>query len=404
MKQDKTNIVQIDLQERRVNWRHLLVLPQMRKVFDPEKLRELAYNIAAHGILNPPIVAILPEGEFWKYAEYVCKVWKVQLTAVDTKKLKAGKRSNHYHVIVAGERRLRALEILWNEGCLVCREKNHGRKVTGGKCLKKHLGTEIVTVRVPRTKDHRRLLATQLAENVYDRPLPHEEAEAVAMLTTFLKSENPKVSYANIAKRIGRTAELVSRSMAFYSLPASIRNLVREKRIKYGIAIELARLKDKANYSEEQLVCEAVIAGSNRQYAKVEEFRKHVSGLILEHDRSKFANDNSLQMLFAKASPEERIKGGIQSQTILYARTLTSFFSKTMHLWEHPEIMPFLSGKQLTLGGLLDDYETIAKTMLQMIPYIEKAVSVEDAKLLRQNIQATVVVIRRKRHYNKSVA
>lgn len=392
----KLETVQLQTSERYIDWRHLLVLPQMRKNFDPEKVRELAYSIAANGLINSQIVAILPEAEFWKYVDYVSKVWKVEISPADRERLSKQKRGRYFYVIVAGERRLRAIGVLWNEGCLACREKNKGKPVTHGKCWKEHFGTESIKVLVPKTKDHRRLLATQLAENVYDRPLPHEEAEAVAQLTVFLKSENPKISYANIAKRIGRTAELVSRSMSFYTLPASIRLLVREKRIKYGVAVELARLHKEAAYTEEQLLIEANMSVVSKQYAKVGEFAKHVSGLILEYQRNQLAGDNLLQMMFAQTTPEGRIKAAVHPQTVLLARTLVSYFSKTVELWEHPEMLPFVAGRKLTVGGLLEDYEKIVDALQKAIPYIEQAVTTEEALQIRSGITKLKQIVDRK--------
>lgn len=392
----KLETVQLQTSERYIDWRHLLVLPQMRKNFDPEKVRELAYSIAANGMINSQIVAILPEKEFWSYVDYVSKVWKVSITQEDRARLKKQKHGHNFHVIVAGERRLRALNILWNEGCLACREKNNGKPVTHGKCWKKHFGTEKIKVLVPKTKDHRKLLATQLAENVYDRPLPHEEAEAVAQLTVFMKSEDPKVSYANIAKRIGRTAELVSRSMAFYTLPHSIRLLVREKRIKYGVAVELARLQKEAKYTDEQLLIEANLSVINKQYAKVGEFTKHVSGLILEYQRNQLAGDNLLQM-FTQTTPEGRIKAAISPQTVLLARTLVSYFSRAVDLWEHPEMLPVVAGRKLTIGGLIEDYEKIIHMLEKAIPYVEQAVTIEEAVRIRTGIRELKQVVERKR-------
>lgn len=393
----KIKTVQLETEERYVNWHHLLVLPQMRKTFDPEKVRELAYSIAASRMINTQIVALLPEKEFWGYADYVSKVWKAPLTRADKARIKKQKHRGYYHVIIAGERRLRALGILWNEGCLACREKNGGKPVANGKCWKQHYGTQIIKVDVPKTKDYRELLETQLAENVHDRPLPHEEAEAVAQLTVFLKSENPRISYANIAKRIGRTGDFVARSMAFYSLPASIRTLVRENRIRYGVAIELARLQKEARYTEEQLLCEANMSVINKNYQKVHEFSKHVSGLILEYQRSQLSQDNTLQMMFETASPEARIKAAISPQEALLVRSLSSFFSKTITLWEHPEMMPFISGRKLTVGGLLSDYEKIIETLGEIMPYVEKAVTTREATALRKRIQQLEVIRRGKR-------
>ena len=391
---DNKKTVQLKYFEKQLDWVNFVTLPQMRKEFDMVGIRELAYDLAINGMVNPQIVALFPEKEFWEYVDYVCAVWKRPLTLKERLAIEKKKQSDGYQVIVAGERRLRAFNVLWNEGCHLCQQEG---VVTKGSCWKKHFGSRVITARVPQTKDARVLLSTQLAENVHYRPSTHEEAEAIAMFTVFLKAENKNISNAEIAKRIGRSADMVSRSLAFYSLPESIRALVRDKIIKYGTAIELGRLKDKAQYLEMDLLREANIAVTHKQYTKVEEFHKYVNGLILEYDRNQLQQTNALEMMFTLAGPEQRMRSALNPQTVLAVRSLLPFLAKTVTLWEHPENLPFVAGKQLSLGGLLEDYEKVVATLQLIIPYIESAVSVSEAQQIRTGIKKLSQVVARKR-------
>ncbi|MEI8224182.1 MAG: KorB domain-containing protein [bacterium] len=395
---DNKKTVQLKYLEKQLDWVNFVTLPQMRKEFDMVGIRELAYDLAINGMVNPQIVALFPEKEFWEYVNYVCAVWKRPLTLKERAVIEQKKQPDGYQVIVAGERRLRAFNVLWNEGCHQCQQEG---VVTPGSCWTKHFGSRVITARVPQTKDARVLLSTQLAENVHYRPSTHEEAEAIAMFTVFLKAENKSISNTEIAKRIGRSADMVSRSLEFYSLPESIRALVRDKIIKYGIAIELGRLKDKAQYLEMDLLREANIAVTHKQYTKVEEFHKYVSGLILEYERNQLQQTNALEMMFALASPEQRMRTALNPQTILAVRSLLPFLGKTVTLWEHPENLPFVAGKKLTLGGLLEDYEKVVALLELAIPYIEKAVTVSEAKQLRLDISKLSRIVTRKKQLHE---
>lgn len=399
---NKRSTVQLKITEKMLDWKHFVTLPQMRTFFPIERLRELAYNITLQGLINPQIVIILHEQEFWKYVDYVCTIWKRPITEDEITALKRFKHGNQYHVIVAGERRLRAFGILWNEGCPECQKSNGGKVVGKGRCWRKHFGHTLIKVRVPKTKDFHELVAMQLSENIHDRPHAHEEAEAIAKFAIFLKSENEKMTYAKIAKRMGRSPEMVSRSISFYGLPQSIRVLVHGGIIKYGIAIELARLKDKAQFKEEELLREANIAVTHRQYAKVEVFRTYVTGLLMEHERTKNKQVLEFAMVFAVASPEQRMRSALDVHAILAARTLLSFLGKSVALWEHPENAPFVEGKKLSLGGLLDDYQKVINMLEVIIPYVESAVSVTEASHMRAGVKKISQILERKKQLREA--
>lgn len=398
---DNKKTVQLKYVEQQLDWANFVTLPQMRKEFDINGIRELAYDLAINGMVNPQIVALFPEKDFWEYVDYVCAVWKRPLTRGERTAIEKKRQPDGYQVIVAGERRLRAFQLLWNEGCHKCQEEG---SVSKGSCWTKHFGSRVIVARVPQTKDARVLLSTQLAENVHYRPSTHEEAEAIAMFTVFLKAENKNISNAEIAKRIGRSADMVSRSLSFYSLPESIRRLVHDRVIKYGIALELARLKDKAKYEEMDLLREANIAVTHKQYAKVEEFHKYVNGLIREYERNKLNQVSALEMIFGLASPEQRMRAALNPQTILAVRSLLPFLGKTVTLWEHPENLPFVAGKKLTLGGLLEDYQKVVEILELVIPYIESAVTVSEAQQLRLDInKLSRIVVRKKQLQEKQL-
>ncbi len=102
-------------------------------------------------------------------------------------------------------------------------------------------------------------------------------------------------------------------------------------------------------------------------------------------------------MMFETATPEARIKAAVSPQEVLFVRSLVSYFTKTIALWEHPEMRPFISGKKLSVGGLLDDYESIVQSLKKIVPYVEKGVTAEEASKLREHIDRLKRTTRNKR-------
>ncbi|MBI2984018.1 MAG: hypothetical protein HYY50_00075 [Candidatus Kerfeldbacteria bacterium] len=259
-------------QDARVDLFDLIVLPQPRQTF--VLIPELAYDIAQKGIFNPLVVAQLTTEAFRRYLAVVNVLWRTdfQLAAFADMARPDG-QDTYYQVLLAGERRYRACRWLWDTGCEPCRSTNGG-ELAPGTCYLHHFGEAKVrsTLCTDITPLHALLL--QLSENTHVRVPEHEEAYAYQQLIGLMREANPTFTVAAFARCVGRSADTIKRALQFCDLPAAIREAVEHGHIRYGIAIEVARLQ-RLGVPDEVLLwwCERAMV---RRY-KVPDFRGLVS-------------------------------------------------------------------------------------------------------------------------------
>lgn len=154
---------------------------QPRRIFNEEKLRELADSIREHGIIQPLVVVARPDGQY---------------------------------EIVVGERRFRAA------------------KLAG-------LGKIPVFVN-PNISDEAKL-ELALIENIQRADLnPIEEARAFQRL-----HEEFRLQLTEIAKKVGKNISTVSNLMRLLTLPAEIQRALTENLISEGQARPLLSLRDR---------------------------------------------------------------------------------------------------------------------------------------------------------------
>jgi ParB family chromosome partitioning protein len=153
---------------------------QPRKVFDEEKIAELASSIEEYGILSPLLVRELERGRF---------------------------------LLIAGERRLRAAE---------------------------SLGLAVVPVIVEaKEREHADVLAIQLIENIQREDLnPVERAQAIVALR-----DSYGLSVREIGKKLGVSKSLVQRAGEILTLPADLLNALRQGASESKVLL-IARVDD----------------------------------------------------------------------------------------------------------------------------------------------------------------
>jgi len=172
-----------------------MVLPnpdQPRKHFDHQALEELTNSIKEHGILQPLVV--MPAG-------------------------KDGK-----HILIAGERRLRASELA---------------------------GLKTVPVIVRKVDEHERM-ALAIVENVQRHDLnPVEEAMAYQRLM-----DEFNITQDEVAKRVGKSRSSIANALRILVLPQEVQKAVKEGKISMGHAKVLASLdsaSEQADYAKQVL-------------------------------------------------------------------------------------------------------------------------------------------------------
>jgi ParB/RepB/Spo0J family partition protein len=199
------------------------VLPQMRKTFHKEDLELFAENIMILGLLNDIIV---------------------------------NKKKDHTKVnLIAGERRLRAFYLL---------------KDLYGKRFSR------IPAKVYHNLTKNQHDALQFAENSYVPVESAEAAEGYAQFFEYTKeryeSRGKTLTKAMFARIVNRSDSTIADAFKFVNLPENIKRLAKKEdkriRLKYGAAIELARIKD----SEQRWLYaqKAVYLGWNAEQVKKE--------------------------------------------------------------------------------------------------------------------------------------
>ena len=93
------------------------ILPQPRKTF--EKIDELANDILEKGLINPLLLARFNRENCEKYLKAINILWKKEIKkAIKTENLNRNPDDNHYYILIAGERRLRAIKHLKKENLI----------------------------------------------------------------------------------------------------------------------------------------------------------------------------------------------------------------------------------------------------------------------------------------------
>jgi ParB/RepB/Spo0J family partition protein len=256
------------------------VLVQPRQIFD--ETLELAQNIREVSLIHPLTVVEYDENGACTHLRIVNKLWGTGYQLEDLVETSTGR----YLILLAGERRYRAVS---------------------------SLGWYRVEAKVWSDLDPFFALSLQFAENIH-HPLPaHREAEAYDMMYRLLESEDRKPTLAEFARKMGRSPETIRKALRFTSLPLSIRELVSGKTIRYGHAVELARLADF--YDEGKLLRLATHATASDM--RVEEFRAVVNARLAElrGDQQSFFGDAIIpDKVAARRVVEPRLVRGIHAQ------------------------------------------------------------------------------------------
>jgi predicted DNA-binding transcriptional regulator len=144
-----------------------------------------------------------------------------------------------FYILIAGERRFRALEYLWNHGCSTCKT-NHGNEQTG-TCFFRHFPHGMIAANVKVGFTPYDALTDQFAENTHHRPKPDEEAIGFRVFFQLLRVREPKLTIAEFARRIGHHEQRVRTALQYTNLPDFVQQAVAEGKITYSTAVALER-------------------------------------------------------------------------------------------------------------------------------------------------------------------
>jgi len=308
------------------------VLPQPRKTF--LDIDELSLDIAVHGQIEPIIVAEFRREACARYLTVVNRLWH---TAFGVGELHATmrRRRKRYYLLIAGERRYRALSLLWREGCKECRER-YGKEPQG-VCFKRHFKrkNDLVEVRLCTNAPPLPTLFLQLSENTHMQVPPHEEARAYALLFRLVRQANKKFTMAQFARRVGRSPDTVRNALRFSELPVTIRGYVENGAVPYGIGIELTRLHH-VGLKARELDWWAVRALTDRK--KVPEFHDLVTKYLAERGSNQMDLLGVMDRERRELQRRLHIRKTVQAHMVRGIWGWTDYFKKVLRLFEEGKI------------------------------------------------------------------
>lgn len=217
---------------------HISVLPQGRKTF--EHIDQLAEDIADKGLISPPLLARFDREAATDYPREVNKLWHLDLP-VGTLKGVTEEDGEHFYVLIAGERRYRAVKSLVTHQCSDCQRRNANGSREDQGCFSTHFPTGF-EARICDNISPLDALWRQASENIHNSLLPQEEAIFYDELYRVAREKDPKLSLTEFSRKVGRGEEKVRDALRFCMLPDDIQDQVKGKLVPYGTAIEIARL------------------------------------------------------------------------------------------------------------------------------------------------------------------
>lgn len=226
------------------------VLTQPRKTFDD--IDTLGENIGEVGQINPITFALFDEEQCLAYLETINDIWKTNHQFKDLAPVVTNGH-RHYIFLVAGERRFRGLSHLMIEGCEACH-----KKYGPGTCFERHFPPQLfpnnsVEGRLRPRISTEEAIELQFAENTHKAVIAHEEARAYYNYLRHKRRLDPNYPLSLFARKVGRRPETIRKAIQFCELPLSIQEYVEKSYFSYGIACELARLRNETGMSEEDL-------------------------------------------------------------------------------------------------------------------------------------------------------
>ncbi len=299
------------------------VLRQHRETFDLEGIRDLANHIASTFLMEPVVVACLNEKNAQEYINLLNKFYKTDYDLKMLIKLTGG----NYAVLISGERRLRAHQVIWLGGCSECQDLYGQEKP--GTCWSRHFSGEkikkMIETRLCYNLSAIKVMDLQLSGNNYIPP-PEDEVIKTTSLQYLVKKElNPRITIKEFAKGIGKSSDTVGKYLQVYNLPPEIYEYYDKKSIPYGIAVELAFLK---NNGETDLAYWANWAISKR--VTVERFKKVIRDYLGTKDQGILeiftmkAQEIERKRIIRKTVNEEMV-GSMHSMIVYWRRVLLLF-------------------------------------------------------------------------------
>jgi hypothetical protein len=297
------------------------VLSQVRRTFEQNGIQALADNICKLGLIDPVTAVSFSSRRCQDYIDLTNKFYKA-VHKISELKMSKGKQ---FIVMLSGERRLRAHQLIWHEGCLACREKYGEEKP--GNCFKRHFGKDKkVKAHLWHNLSALDAIDIQLSGNSYVPPSEAETMEALSLQFQVKKEKNPKLKITEFARSVGRDPSTISGYLKIFELPAEVLDFFRKGLISSGIAREIAFLCDNGEKDLMWWVRRAAVSRDN-----VEVFRKKVRVYLASRAQT-------ILEIFDQKAEEQRkkalIKEVVAKEILDGIWAHTAYWKKVLRLFE----------------------------------------------------------------------
>jgi hypothetical protein len=350
------------------------ILPQPRKTFDDIEI--FADELAINGVINPPIVALFDRAECEQYLRVNNRLWE---TAITVGKLRAD-ADGRYCILIAGERRMRALSRIWEFGCSECREL-HGQEDVGA-CYKRHFGGKTVEVRLGEHLPVFGALFRQLSENTHKHVPAHEEALAYAQFFKLIRFIEPGFSLTQFAREVGRGPETIRNAIRYCELPPSIQGVVERGQVLYGIAVELSRIhQEGASNQDLHFWLNRVIA----ENYTVQKFRVIISAYL----KDRASGQGSLEGIMDEEQERLRrklsVKRAVEINSVRALWAFIYYFEKVAALFESGALgkpdSPFSEGSPTRL------FKRLVRQQRKILPHLRTIAPRTDYQRAEKTLQ-----------------
>jgi len=264
------------MRSREIPIEDVIILPQERHTFDPLKITDLAENIGRMGLLTNIKLAVFTSKA--KFIEYLLFSADLHGATLEFDDYKSYARKGKYYVLIAGECRIRAMIELREKGCSRC--KVDGEESSECHCFEIQFPKSAIRwcdIYVNPDPFYARCI--QVSENIHGTVPAHEEAYFVESMLKMYRKRDAQFSYAKLAKELGCSPNKVSRMIKFCGLPDRLRKAVENSKMKYGFAIEMARLADH-KFGEKTLETELRYVISQGPRLSIPKYRRRITERI----------------------------------------------------------------------------------------------------------------------------
>src|SRR3989344_6358153 len=301
---------------------------QHRRIFLANDTQALADNICQYGLLDPLITASFFSNSAQEYIELINTFYK---TAHHLSELRRAD-NEHYQIVLSGERRLRAHLLILENGCSLCREQ-YGQEEMGS-CYRRHFGKikkpKKIEAHIYHDLSAIEAMDIQLSGNSYVMPKEQEMIESYALQYFVKKKIDPKLTIAQFARSVGKAPETMRGYLKVHALPDAIYNYYQQGLISYGIALELAFLKDQGENNIDFWAMRAIVGR-----LKVDDFHKR----IREHLRNR--NQTVLEIFGEKSEKAAKklfIRKTVAKEMIADLHAGNVYWKKVLCLFEEGKL------------------------------------------------------------------